>query len=338
MAQRDIDTHSLLFALTPPAFHPYLMLMRLDRLSASFLLLLPTWWGIALSTALSDDIAHQPYSMMERFFAHDAPFYLLFALAAFVMRSAGCVVNDMVDKDIDAHITRTQTRPLACGMLTQRHALATLFCLLVCALMLALALPSTLFLPSLAILPFIVLYPYMKRVTHYPQVMLGFLFNTGLLLAFYATTHATHHAVSLADAFPLPVVLAYAGCVLSTIAFDTVYAHMDRDDDIHVGVKSLAIRWGTRTKRYVAMLYGVAWGALATCLLLIAHTHPHIVIQPSMLLLGVAGLLLAFFLYRLDIKSFPSCHNFFKKNVVVLFIMFIAFFVLPYAPLLSPYH
>ena len=286
--RHDIGTSSLLLRATPRRAHPYILLMRLDRPIGIVLLLLPSFWGLALANTLS------------------AHLYVLFALGALLMRSAGCIINDIIDKETDALIQRTQTRPLPAGSLATPQALLLLAVILLSALSVLLALPAHVILPTLATVPFIVLYPFIKRVSFYPQVFLALLFNSPLLLAARASLPPE-------QSLTLYIVLAYLSAVLFTIAYDTVYAHMDMQDDKRVGVKSLAIKLDTHTPIALYGLYGLAFVLLA-CVIVPTYL--------SLLLLTSAAAAQLFFLYRLTLDDFFSCLQFFKEQALVLLLIF----------------
>ncbi|MBC6444002.1 MAG: UbiA family prenyltransferase [Alphaproteobacteria bacterium GM202ARS2] len=288
--KHDIATSSLLLRATPPQSHPYLLLMRLDRPIGIVLLMLPCFWGLALT--------------------HTRALYLygLFALGAFLMRSAGCIINDIIDQKTDALIQRTQTRPLPAGLITTPQALVLLALILCCALAVLLALPAHILLPTLATVPFIILYPFIKRVSFYPQVFLACLFNSPLLLAAYASLPPNHPLIP-------SLIPAYLSAILFTVAYDTVYAHMDIQDDRRVGVKSLAIKLGRHTRQVLYGLYALSFLLLAG---MIAPT------LPSTLLLATAAITQLVCLSRLHLDDFASCLRFFQQQAIILLLIFFA--------------
>ena len=206
-----------LWAKLPARWHPYISVMRLDRPIGWWLLLLPGWWSILVG---SQSLSGALWLMG------------LFLIGAVVMRAAGCVINDMWDRDIDKKIARTALRPLASGQISLLKALITLFCLGLIGLMVLLQLPMQAWLMGLASLPLIAIYPLFKRFTSWPQIMLGLCFSWGALLGFVAAT----------DTWPTSaILLLYAGTVLWVIGFDTIYAIQDMKDDAITGVKSSAL-------------------------------------------------------------------------------------------------
>ncbi len=180
---------------------------------------------------------------------------LLFAIGAIAMRAAGCIYNDIVDRDIDAQVMRTRSRPLPSGQVTT--AAAVVFMLALCAVGLAvlLSLNSFSVLLGLGVIPIVALYPFVKRISYWPQAVLGLAFNWGALVGWAAVLGSLGAAPAL----------LYAGAVAWTIGYDTIYAHQDREDDELIGMKSTALRFGASTKAWLTIFYGVAWLAMVGC-------------------------------------------------------------------------
>ncbi len=211
--------------------------MRLRRPVGIWLLLWPCFWGMALA---SDGFP-------------DVRMLLLFAFGAAIMRSAGCVVNDMADRKIDAQVERTKNRPLASGALNMADALTLLCLLLGLGLLVVLQLPSVLLYYAAASLVLVAAYPFMKRITYWPQAFLGLTFSLGAIFGW----------VAVAGAPDWPALFLYASGIFWTIGYDTIYAHQDIEDDLKIGVKSTAIRFGEQNKRFISIFYG----ASALCML-----------------------------------------------------------------------
>ncbi|MBM3542715.1 MAG: 4-hydroxybenzoate octaprenyltransferase, partial [Alphaproteobacteria bacterium] len=218
--------------LLPAWAVPYAQLMRLDRPIGTWLLLFPGLWSIALALNGPQDL---------RYFAY-------FAAGALIMRGAGCVWNDITDRDFDRQVARTRTRPLASGAVSLTQALGFLVLLLFLGLLILLQ--FNLFAAALgaASLLVVAVYPLMKRITHWPQFVLGLAFNWGALLGWAA----------LEGALAAPALALYAGGILWTLGYDTIYAHQDKEDDALIGVKSTALLFGTRTKTWLWGFYGGA--------------------------------------------------------------------------------
>ncbi len=227
-------------ARLPEDARPYAILARLDRPVGVWLLFLPGAWSVALAAGgwrgVRDGAAWEVL--------------ILFALGAVVMRAAGCVVNDLWDRDLDAKVARTRTRPLASGALSPRAALAFLAGLLCIGLLILLRFNGLTVALGVASLPLVVLYPLMKRWTWWPQAFLGLTFNFGALMG-WAVLRGT---------LDLPALVLYAAGILWTLGYDTIYAHQDREDDALAGIRSTALRLGARSKLWVT---GFFIGALA---------------------------------------------------------------------------
>src|SRR5579864_3792614 len=234
----DIRTGDWADRYAPPALRPYIRLARLDRPIGTWLLLFPGWWAIALA-------AHR---------WPDWRLMLLFGIGAMAMRGAGCTLNDIIDRDFDAQVARTRTRPLPSGAVSVPQAFLFL------ALELAVGAAVLASLDRLAILlGFLVLlligtYPLMKRLTYWPQFFLGLNFNWGALMGWAAVT----------GRIELPAILLYVGGIAWTLGYDTIYAHQDKEDDVLIGVKSSALALGDRTRPWLFVFYAVAaalWAA-----------------------------------------------------------------------------
>lgn len=234
----DIRTEGWLARATPAPLRPYLYLMRLDRPYGAWLLLLPCWWSLALAAD-----GGWP----------DAGMLALFALGAFLMRGAGCVMNDIADRDFDGQVARTAQRPIPSGQVSVRQAIA--FLALLALLGLAILVQFNTFAIGVGVLSLatVIIYPYMKRFTYWPQAFLGLSFNWGALLG-WAAVHG-----SLA----WPPVILYAAGLFWTLGYDTIYAHQDKEDDVLVGVKSTALALGERTVPALVVFYGLALALIA---------------------------------------------------------------------------
>lgn len=215
----------------------YIALTRFDKPIGIWLLFFPAGWGVALAGS-----------------PHAGWLMLVMLLGAAITRAAGCIINDLTDRRLDASVARTRARPLASGALCPREAYILLFALLLAALLLALSLPARVFTLALIALPMIAAYPWMKRLTWWPQLFLGLTFNLGALVGWVAT----------GAPLTLPAFTLYAACVLWTLGYDTIYAVQDMADDAHVGIKSSARRLGAaRIRPFVGLCYGSMLALLA---------------------------------------------------------------------------
>jgi len=239
----DIRSHGW-WRWLPPILHPYVYISRLDRPIGWWLLLLPGWWAIALGAP--------GFSSM-------VWFMLLFLIGAIVTRAAGCIINDMWDRQLDQLVARTSARPLAAGTMSMRQASLFLIALGLIGLLVLFQLPILAVYIGVAAAPLVILYPLAKRVTWFPQFVLGLTFSWGVFLGWAAVT----------DSLPnLSLVLVYAGCAAWVFGYDTIYAVQDMDDDQKVGVKSSALALAGNIKAGVAAAYCLAVLLIAAGLLL----------------------------------------------------------------------
>ena len=208
---------------------PYLRLVRMDRPIGTFLLLWPTLWALWLA---SDG---QP----------DPTIVLIFIAGTFVMRAAGCAINDYADRDFDAHVARTSNRPLATGELSPNQALIVFFALLALAFLLVIQLNINTVLLSVAGALVAALYPFTKRVTHLPQLVLGIAFSWGIPMSYTALT----------GALPWEAWVLFLANFTWIVAYDTQYAMADREDDLVIGVKSTAILFGKYDNLIIGLLH-----------------------------------------------------------------------------------
>jgi len=225
-----VDTHAPLWA------RPYLRLARMDRPIGAWLLLMPCLWSAALAAGVAGDLSHLLSTL------------ILFAIGALVMRGAGCTWNDITDRDLDGRVERTRSRPIPAGQVTVKQAAAFLALQLLVGLIVLLQFNWFAVATGVASLIVVAIYPFMKRITYWPQAVLGLAFSWGALMGF---------AVILAriDAAALWL---YVGSIAWVIGYDTIYAHQDTEDDALIGVKSTALLFGEHTRTWLALFYGLA--------------------------------------------------------------------------------
>ena len=241
--------------LAPPATRPYLRLSRADRPIGTWLLLLPCWWGLFLAIAADGQTRWQ-----------DLWIFVGCGLGACLMRGAGCTWNDITDREFDAAVARTRSRPIPSGQVSVKQAVAWMAAQALIAFFILLTFPvAAIVLGFVSILP-VAIYPFAKRFTWWPQVFLGLAFNWGALLAWAA------HAGSLSVA---PVILYVAG-IAWTLFYDTIYAHQDKEDDALIGVKSTARLFMERTPQWLArfLIASVALMSLAILAALLPGASP----------------------------------------------------------------
>ena len=290
-----------------PAFlKPYLKLGRFDRPIGYWLLLWPCWWSVALAAREAPVGWHLAVASGNGW--PDPLLLVLFYVGAVAMRAAGCTYNDIVDRDIDALVERTALRPLASGQISLSQAILFLVAMSLAGLAVLLTFNGFAIVLGIASLGIVALYPHMKRVTYFPQVVLGLAFNWGALLAWAALTGGLN---------PAPVVLYLAG-IAWTLGYDTIYAHQDKEDDLLVGVKSMAIKLGQTTRPWLALFYVVSWiGILVAAWL----TDIGWMFYAGM---AVAASQLAWQVIRIDIESPEDCLAKFRSNHLLGALVFLA--------------
>ena len=271
-------------------FNAYWRLMRFDRPIGILLLLWPTWWALVLAGGGRPSLRN----------------VVVFTLGVAIMRAAGCVMNDIADRDFDPHVERTRNRPLAAGELGVRHAVATFLALM--SLAFALVLLTNLLTVMLAIVGagLASTYPFFKRFTHLPQIVLGFAFGWGIPMAFAAETGRV----------PIEAWFLLAINVLWAVIYDTLYAMVDRDDDLLIGVHSTAILFGSYDVPAVGALMGLMVLALA---LLGAHLS---LTWPWHVGVAAAGVLFARQLWQVRGRERERCFRAFLNNNWVGFVVF----------------
>lgn len=287
MKQHHTDIVTTGFIAHLPLFiRPYAVLARVDRFIGTWLLLLPCFWSIALS---------KPFQYMG--VTKIVILHLMFFLGAFFMRSAGCVVNDLWDRNYDKQVERTKMRPLASGELKPYQAIIFLLILLLLSFFIFLYLSTAAKILAVASLIPVALYPLAKRFTRFPQIVLGVVFNWGALMGWAAVTNQLSWAA----------IWLWLGGTAWTLIYDTIYAHQDKNDDMAIGLKSTAITFGENTKIILAVV-----SLLMGVFLMIAANLSH-----HGLVLYIAIILMVIFhiiqLIRLDINNPVQCLTAFKQ-------------------------
>lgn len=266
-----------------PGLWPWVQLMRLDRPIGSMLLMWPTLWALWIAADGTPSLKN----------------IIIFVLGVYVMRAAGCVINDYADRDFDGAVERTRARPLATGALSAKQALV-LFCVLgLMAFVLVLFLNRFTIVLSFGGLGLAVLYPFTKRFTYLPQLFLGAAFSWAIPMAFAAET----------ESVPQIAWLLFITNLLWTVAYDTLYAMCDREDDLKLGIKSTAILFGDLDRQIVGVLQLLTLAALLLAGQQLAFTWPWY--------LGVAGMAACFVHQQWRIRyreAWPSFHAFLNNH------------------------
>ena len=271
--------------LAPPFARPYLRLARLDRPIGSWLLLMPCWWSVGLAGMRVEQFPSLWH-------------VVLFFIGAFAMRGAGCTWNDLVDRNLDRLVERTRSRPIPSGQVTVAEATAFMVAQALIGFLVLIQFNRFTVFTGLASLLVVAIYPFMKRITYWPQIVLGLAFSYGALMGWPA-------AFGRLD---WPAIVLYAGSISWVIGYDTIYAHQDREDDLLIGIKSTALLFGENTRPMLAGFYS---GAVV--LIGIAG------LTAGGRLIFVLGLIafaahLAWQVVRLDVNDSAHCLKLFKSN------------------------
>jgi 4-hydroxybenzoate polyprenyltransferase len=260
----------------------YIELMRLHRPIGILLLLWPTLWALWIAGEGRPDLL----------------VLVVFVLGVVLMRSAGCVINDYADRDFDRHVSRTRDRPLTAGRVSPRMALLLFAVLCLLAFGLVLLLNRLTVLLSIGGVALAVIYPYMKRVTHLPQVFLGAAFGWAVPMAFAAQT----------GSLPQVAWLIFTATVLWATVYDTLYAMVDRDDDLALGLKSTAILFGDSDRKIIGLLQLM----VLVCLLMIGHqAELGLIYHVSV---ALAALLAIYQQYLIRYRERDDCFRAFLNN------------------------
>jgi 4-hydroxybenzoate polyprenyltransferase len=288
----DIPRGSWIDRLLPAAARPYARLMRLDRPIGTWLLLFPCWWGLFLAADLP--LLWNMKSLLRLVYEPT----VLFAIGAVVMRGAGCTYNDIVDRDFDAKVARTALRPIPSGQVSVRQAVVFLVSQLLVGLLILLAFNRFTILLGVLSLALVFTYPLMKRITYWPQAVLGLTFNWGALMGWAVVWGDLH----------LPALALYAGGIAWTLHYDTIYAHQDKEDDALIGVKSTALKFGARTKPWLGGF------SIATVILFEIAMAAAGLGWPAMLAVAAVALHLTWQILTVDLDDPADCLAKFRSN------------------------
>ncbi len=248
-----------------PKLKPFAQLARWDRPIGIWLLFWPCVWGLALAPGFQSLPEAQSLSLL-----------VLFFIGAVAMRGAGCTLNDLTDRKLDAQVARTKDRPLANGSVSVNAAIVfiVLQSLVGAAVLFQLSTPAIII--GLLMVPLIALYPWMKRITWWPQILLGIIFNSGALIGWAAIENSISH----------PALFLYLAGVFWTLAYDTIYAHLDMADDALIGIKSTALRLGPDSKIFIGLCFLTCIACFGLALILVKAK------ALSFVMLAVAGTLM----------------------------------------------
>ena len=268
---------------------------RLDKPIGTYLLLWPTYWALW--------VAADGYPNLMLLF--------IFSMGVVVMRSAGCVINDFADRKVDGQVKRTQHRPLVSGAITEQQAIMLFGALIGSALALVVNLSWLTIQYSIVALLLASVYPFMKRYTHLPQVVLGAAFSWGMVMAF----------AEIQGRVPTVAWLLFTANLLWTVAYDTMYAMVDRDDDLKIGVKSTAILFGKHDIRIIGFLQVMVLATLFTVGDMLAFGWPY------QLCLVIAAALFTYQQILIKDRNREKCFHAFLNNHYVGLVVFMGIFI-----------
>ena len=287
----------MLDSLVLKKFINYLELIRFNKPIGFLLLMWPCWFGLSLLDLEINILIS---------------WLLIFLIGSFLMRSAGCIINDIIDRDIDKSIKRTQRRPLASNKISNKEVFILLFIFLLLSLIVLLQFNLYSIIIGLMSMPFVILYPFMKRITFWPQIFLGLTFSWGALVV----------STQFYQSITIQFVLLYLACVIWTVGYDTIYAYQDREDDIKNNIKSTAVLFGNNGKTIVFCCYIVVvlvfgffgWNSSNSLI--------------SLFVIAIIGICTCIAIQKWDISSIESSNFYFRQNntfAIMLFIYLLIF-------------
>ncbi len=274
-----------------------LFLGRYHKPYGAFLLMMPCFWGLAISSYFSKNMLWE---------------YLLFFLGSFLMRGAGCTINDIFDSSFDKKVKRTQNRPIAIGEISKKEAYYFLLFQLFLSLLILINFNQRVIFFSLLVLPVVIIYPLLKRITFFPQIILGMIFNWGVILG-CLTKNPTFHVSEI---------FLYLGGVFLTIGYDTIYALQDVTDDKKIGVKSLAIKIYKKPKFFISIIYLFSLAFFSVSIL--SLSTPNIV---DIIIISIIGCHIFWQIKNINFKENDKLMKIFISNVDLGIILFIGILV-----------
>ena len=273
----------MLDKIFPEKISNCLELIRFFQPNGFMLLLWPCWFGLAYSDQDSLNLIG---------------FYLLFFFGSFIMRSAGCIINDLIDIQIDHQVLRTMKRPLTSKKISVLNATIFLVVLLLLGLLILIQFSNLTIFAGLLIMPLVIMYPFMKRITYWPQLFLGLVFNWGIIIC----------SIELLNIISFEYLLLYIACIFWTLSYDTIYAYQDRIDDIKNNIKSSAVLLGENGKKFVKITYSIM-----ICIIgyLSWESSKNLI---SIYVLFVLFIGIHYFINKWEINSETSSNKYFRQN------------------------
>jgi len=271
----------------------FLELIRIKQSIGSALLILPCFFAITLIYKTNPTIAISKIIFTT----------ILFIIGAFVTRSAGCIINDLLDKNFDKKVERTKNRPLACKKISTKKALFFLAILLFLGLIILVQFNYQTIIGGIVALAFIITYPLMKRVTYFPQIFLGITFNFGIIMA----------GLALNSSISFGLIILYLACISWTFLYDTIYGFQDIEDDLRIGVKSSSIIFSKKNSANPKKsLYKIA--LITTLFFIMLGVYEELSLSYFLLMIS-SGIFLLYKILKCDLKKPAECLKFFKENL-----------------------
>ncbi|MAV63631.1 MAG: 4-hydroxybenzoate octaprenyltransferase [Candidatus Marinimicrobia bacterium] len=282
----------MLDSLVFKKFTNYLELIRFNRPIGFLLLMWPCWFGL---------------SILELEIITLISWLLIFFLGSFFMRSAGCIINDIIDRNIDKLVKRTKSRPIASNNVSLTEAILLLIFFLLLGLLVLLQFNLYSIFCGVLSIPFIILYPFMKRITYWPQVFLGIVFSWGVLIV----------SIQFNQLLNLKFVLLYLACVFWTLGYDTIYAYQDREDDIKQNIKSTAVYFGPNGRWFIKFCYAFVVLIFA----FLGWNSSNSIF--SLIIIAILGICTYIAIQKWDINSSESSNFYFRQNNIFALMLFI---------------
>ena len=280
----------------PSKIKSFLDLIRFNRPTGFTLLMWPCWFGLA-------SLSINQLTLLK--------WYILFLFGSFLMRSAGCIINDIIDINLDKDIERTSQRPLVTKKISIIEAIILLIVLLLFSLLILLQFNTKTIILALLSVPLIIIYPIMKRITYWPQLALGIIFNWGVLIV----------SMQFNNYISISFIILYIGCIFWTLAYDTIYAYQDREDDIKNNIKSTAVLFNQHGKYFILGFYTVFLIIIGS----IGFQNSDSITSIFIIILFLFAMI--YFFNKWDIKSKKSSNYFFRINNFFGLLCFIYLFI-----------
>ena len=276
----------MLDKIVPLKIKYFFELIRFSKPVGFMLLMWPSWFALTLVPSNSINLIK---------------WYIFFFVGAFLMRSAGCIINDLIDINIDKNIARTAIRPLTSNKISKNEAIIFLFLLFLLSFIILLQFNLFAILIGISSIPIVVLYPFMKRYTYWPQLILGIVFSWGVIIVSF----------QFLNNFNLNFIILYFGCIFWTLAYDTIYAYQDREEDIVNNIKSTAVLLGDKGLKYIKIFYLIFFSAIGY----LSWKTSHNIYSLAIVIIFLFGMNII--LNKLNIKSIKSSNFYFQLNNLI---------------------